>query len=441
MADMRPAATITLPPQRVPRRVAWGFVDQGLSSVSNFAITLLAARLLGPSGLGMVVIGFATYLLALSFQRTLIAQPLVISSTSLGTADRSYAARASVTATLALGVAATVLLAGIGLALGGAPGRGLVLVAPWMVAALLQDHWRTILFREERGFAAASNDAAWVVAMAIAVPVAWELRTGWAVVGCWGFGAAVAAVVGLAQTRLAPAPLETSWRWWHREAWPLGKWLAGEGVVYMAGSQATLFALVGILGTAAIGGLRAATTIFGPLTLLRPAVALPGLPAVTRAQATSPSRATLLAMKLSGSLLALTLLYVLALAALRSQVLSVVFGGAFGRYGNLLLPIGTEQTAGALVIGFSLLLKVRRRGGPVLWSQAIGQGITLTLASALALRYGLVGAAWGMAGGAMAETLANVCFSLSRSNPPVLASAPGVGVREPERREAPPCRD
>jgi hypothetical protein len=146
-------------------------------------------------------------------------------------------------------------------------------------------------------------------------------------------------------------------------------------------------------------------------------------------------------MKLSGGLLALTLLYVLALAALRSQVLSVVFGGAFGRYGNLLLPIGTEQTAGAVVIGFSLLLKVRRQGGPVLWSQAIGQGTTLTLASALALRYGLVGAAWGMAGGAVAETLANVWFSLSRSNPPVLAGATGVGVREPERREAPPCRD
>jgi O-antigen/teichoic acid export membrane protein len=441
MADTRPAGTATLPPQRVPRRLAWGFIDQGLSSFSNFGITLLAARLLGPSGLGVVVIGFATYLIALSFQRTLISEPLVICSTNLPAADRSRAARASVTATLALGVTAAALLAGIGLALGGAPGRGLVLVAPWIVAALLQDHWRSILFREGRGFAAASNDAVWVVGMAIAAPLGSELRTVWAVVGCWGFGAALAAVLGFAQTRIAPAPFGAAWRWWNRDAWPLGKWLAGEGVVYMAGSQATLFALVGILGTAAIGGLRAATTIFGPLTLLRPAVALPGLPAMARAQAASPSTAKLLAAKLSGGLLALTMLYVLALGALRGQVLSVVFGGLFGRYGNLLLPIGTEQAAGALGIGFSLLLRARRRGGPILWSQAVGQTGTLVLASALALRYGIAGAAWGMTGGAVLETLAIVWFSLSRSDPPALAGNPMVGLREPERREAPPCTD
>jgi O-antigen/teichoic acid export membrane protein len=186
---------------------------------------------------------------------------------------------------------------------------------------------------------------------------------------------------------------------------------------------------VGILGTAAIGGLRAATTIFGPLTLLRPAVTLPGLPAMTRAQAASPSKAKLLAAKLSGGLLALTMLYVLALGALRGQVLSVVFGGLFGRYGNLLLPIGTEQTAGALGIGFSLLL----------WSQAVGQTGTLVFASALALRYGIAGAAWGMTGGAVLETLAIVWFSLSRSDPPALAGNPMVALREPERREAPPC--
>jgi O-antigen/teichoic acid export membrane protein len=426
VADPRPTEAATLPPQRVPGRLAWGFIDQGLSSVSNFGITLLAARLLGPSGLGVVVVGFATYLIVLSFQRTLIAQPLVICSTNLAEADRSHAAAASVTATLALGVAATALLAGVGLALGGAPGEGLVLVAPWMVVALLQDHWRSMLFRLERGFAATSNDALWVVGMAIAAPVAWELRTGWAVVGCWGFGATLAAVLGLLQTRAAPAPLRATWRWWSRDAWPLGRWLTAEGVVYMAGSQARLFALVGILGTAAIGGLRAAATIFGPLTLLRPAIALPGLPWITRAQAASPSRAVRLAAKLGGGLLALTMLYVLALGTRRAQVLSLLFGGSFGRYGNLLLPIGVEQMAGALGIGFSLLLKARRRGGPILWSQTVGQGTALVLASALALSSGLTGAAWGQAGAAVFETLSLAWFCLSRSDPSALVENPGV---------------
>src|SRR5439155_25767092 len=81
-------------------RWAWGFIDQGFSSVSNFGLTLLAARLLGPGGLGVVAIGFALYLVALSFQRSLISQPLVISSSTLPSPERSEATASSVTATL-----------------------------------------------------------------------------------------------------------------------------------------------------------------------------------------------------------------------------------------------------------------------------------------------------------------------------------------------------
>ena len=82
--------------------------------------------------------------------------------------------------------------------------------------------------------------------------------------------------------------------------------------------------------------------------------------------------------------------------------------------------------AGALGIGFSLLLKARRRGGPILWSQTVGQGTALVLASALALRSGLTGAAWGQAGAAVFETLSLAWFCLSRSDPSALADNPGV---------------
>ncbi len=396
-------------------RWGWGFLDQGFSSVSNFGLTLLAARLLGPRGLGIVAIGFALYLVALGFQQTLISQPLVISTSTLDPSERSWATGCSVTATIVLALTVALVLTGFGWIVGGAVGKGLVVIAPWIAPALLQDHWRAILFREGRGPAAASNDAVWIIGMVLVLPLAWSIGTGWAVVGCWGFGAALAAALGLAQVRAPWVGPASAWRWWSSDAWPMGRWLAGEGTIYMIGGQAILFAMVALVGTAAIGGYRAAMTIFGPLTLLRPAVALPGLPAMTKAAASSTRKARLLAAKLSGGLVAVTTLYLLGLGARRAQFLALVFGPSFARYGSLILPIGVEQIFDAITIGFSLLLKARRQGGGILWCQAVGQTSTLVLASGLALRYGITGAAWGMAAAGALECMCALSFSLRGS--------------------------
>src|SRR6266571_8752896 len=201
-------------------RWGWGCIDQGFSSVSNFGLTILAARLLGPKGLGVVAIGFATYLFALSFQQALISQPLVITSSTLTPSARSSATNDSVFATMAFALTAALVLAGVGSLLPGAVGRGLFIIAPWVVPALLQDHWRAVLFRDGRGRAAALNDAVWIVGMVVALPVAWSIHTGWAVVGCWGFGAALAAALGFVQTRVAHLGPVSAWKWWSRDAWP-----------------------------------------------------------------------------------------------------------------------------------------------------------------------------------------------------------------------------
>src|SRR2546421_621507 len=169
-------------------RWGWGFIDQGFSSVSNLGLTLLAARLLGPRGLGIVAIGFALYLVALGFQQTLISQPLVISTSTFAPSERSRATGCSLTATIVLGLTAA---------------------------------------------------------------------------------------LGFAQVRTPLIDPASAWRWWSSDAWPMGRWFAGDGAIYMIGGQVILFAMVALVGTAAIGGYRAAMTIFGPLTLLRPAVALP----------------------------------------------------------------------------------------------------------------------------------------------------------------------
>lgn len=409
-------------------RWAWGFIDQGFSSVSNFGLTLLAARLLGPGGLGVVAIGFALYLVALSFQRSLISQPLVISSSTLAPPERSEATASSVTATLMLALAEALALAGFGTLLGGAVGHGLVMIAPWIPPALLQDHWRAILFRESRGFAAAANDGVWILGMVLSLPLAWFLHTTWAVIGCWGLGAALGAALGFVQARATLAGPIAAWDWSRRDAWPMGRWLAGEGTIYMIISQTTLFVLVALLGTAAIGGYRAAATIFAPLTLLRPAIALPGLPAMTKAVSSSRRKGRRVAGQLSAGLVAFTTIYVLLLSIRRMQLLALVFGASFGRFAGLILPIGIEEIFNAFAVGFYLFLKGSRQGRSILWSTAIAETSTLVGATALALRYGLVGAAWGMTASAGLECIFVLYFSLRGSVRGAPSEDTGVAV-------------
>jgi O-antigen/teichoic acid export membrane protein len=196
----------------------------------------------------------------------------------------------------------------------------------------------------------------------------------------------------------------------------MGRWLAGEGTVYLIVSHTSLFVLVAILGTAAMGGYRAASTIFAPLSLLRPAVALPGLPAMTKAVSSSRGKGRLVASKLSGGLVALTGVYLVVLGTHRVHLISLVFGTSFARFAGLILPIGIEEIFNAFAVGFSLFLKASRQGRPILLCTAVGEISNLVFASALALRYGLLGAAWGMTASAGLECMCVLAYSLVGSH-------------------------
>ncbi len=397
---------------RVPGGFAWGFVDQSLSSLENFGLSLLAGRLLGPSGLGVIAVGFGGYVLAVTLQRSLVSEPLVVRSSRLAQEERIAGSRSALSVTLVVGAAAAAFIALLGLALPGDLGHGLVLFSPWILPALLQDFWRSILFRDGRGAGAALNDAVWVLGMLVAIPFAVELETAWAVLAGWGLGATASAALGFRQTRLVPAPLALAWRTWKRDDWPFGRWLSGGSVVQAASGQAVLVALAAILGPAAVGGLRAAQTIFAPLTLLAAAANFPGLPAMSKALDVSRMTARALAFKVSAVLVAITLLYLVVVGVFRTTLLGGVFGGSFVEYAGLVLPVGGQQILLACGIGFVLLLKASLSGRVLIWNRAIGALATVALATILAWAGGLRGAAWGLAAGTGVTTAFNGSFAL-----------------------------
>lgn len=399
-----------------PRVLLGALADQGLSSATNLGLSLLAGRALGPDGLGVVFLGFSVYLLCLGLARSLITEPLITTSTSseeLHWQNTADARRLTVTAA----ALASLLIAALGLALGGRYGRALLIFAPWLTPAVLQDYWRAILFRESREVAGVVNDATWLAVMVLGLPFALTARTDWAVTGVWGAGALAGAILGYVQVRI-PARAGKAWVWWRTDAWPLGGWVVARGLVYNASTTATMFLLTAVLGIAAVGGLRAAQTIYAPTSLLGPAIGLAGLPALSRAIKLGGRDSRKLALRLSLVALSLTAGYLTLMAIGGSSILPILYGQDFSDFSDLLIPLGAGQIAGVGAMGYVLLLKAQRRGKPLFLTVIVRSAALLVLAPLGALLLGLEGAAWALAIVSLVGTL-NVVITARSWEPPL----------------------
>jgi O-antigen/teichoic acid export membrane protein len=383
---------------RAAKEQMWGFVSQGASSATNLLLSIASARLLGPSGFGVVFIGFAFYLGALAFQRALVTEPLVVLDSSQSDDRNDTGSNASaLTSVFTLAIGFSAMSVALGLAIPGDAGRGILLFASVLVPALLHDFWRWTLFKDRRGRAAALIDAAGLVVMAIGITlISTRSPTPQAVVVAWGLASLTGALLGFLLTRTRPSSTPTAFRWLRMEAWALSRWLVLESVVYLVVTQTVIIALAGILGAAALGGLRAVQTVFAPMTLLAPAIALAALPELSRQWTTNPSQASRSAVRLGGLATALTLGYLVVVLTGSESILDFAFGDEFRSFSELLIPIGVGQLTAAMFIAYPNLLKAQQRTRALFLVAAASVPVLLVVTPILGLFYGIVGAAWGL---------------------------------------------
>ena len=374
---------------------AWGLLDQGLSSATTFTFTVIAARNLGPAGLGTVALGYAAFLIGVGFERSLIIGPLL---TRVQTDARSApeALRAAVSTTAAGGLVLAVLALAVGLTLTGAGARGMLIFSPWIVPALIQALLRAWLYRVKRGGAATAASGLWLVTMLGAVAAGlhssdWQITAAWGLGGCAALALAAACTphVGVARPRAA-------FEWFFREAWRLGMWLSASSTLYVGASYLRAVGTSSILGPAALGGYRAIETAFAPTSLIGPAVGNPGLPTMREAVERRESGAWALAVKISLFSSGLVLAYVIILVLGRNLVFRL-FGSGFRQYEYLILPIAVGQLVSSFAAGFSILLVAARRVRETSLAIVVYSCLMLALALPLAATRGLAAAAWGIA--------------------------------------------
>ncbi|MEC4574023.1 hypothetical protein [Streptomyces virginiae] len=373
-------------------------LDQAASSATNILVLVLAARLSSASAFADFSLVYVAFSVLLGLNMAYVGQSLVLEKgDGLGAACRSAAGFTS-----AASAAVGVLLAVVGLALPGATGRAFLALGLVLPLVLLQDGLRycfSALHAPERALAA---DALRLVCVVAALALQPEGASAGRLVLVWGLSALPALAVGLwllrPYVRGSRADLRPYLRRGH-----LGQRFVVEFAVGNGSSQLAVLGL-GVFATPlAVGALRGATTLFGPLNVLFNSANAFGPPVLGRL---GGKRATVRATAALGVVLAAvgagwaTALYLLP-DRLGRELLGDTWAAA-----SALLPATGAQYA-VMGLGTCALLTLRVLAPKATLSlQVVFSLLSVGLLLGGYAVWGVAGAAWALAAGSALKALA-----------------------------------
>lgn len=370
--------TRTAEPSRAPavRRAGWGILDQALSSLTNFALAIVLAQRLDLPEFGAAGISFAAYLIAANASRALTTEPLTVRYSGLSRAAWRPAAASAVGSSLVIGLAAGALCVAVGVGLGGVVGLALIALGLTMPGLLVQDAWRFAFFAEGRPRSAFVNDLAWAILLVPALLAALALGepTPWPYILAWGISGTCAAVVGLAQARLVPAPLRfRAWFDEHRDIAP--RYLV-EFVVLSGATQIRLVLVAAIADLSLVGALRGGQVLFGALHPLTYGLQLTLVPDAVRAARQSVAALRRRTIALAAGLAVISAGFGLALFLLPDEIGRVLLGRTWDDArptiaGQTLVMASAAVSLGALV-GLRALAAAGRSMRARILASAIG---------------------------------------------------------------------
>jgi hypothetical protein len=378
-------------------QAGWGLADQALSSLSNFVLGVFVARAVLPADFGAFGLGLATYWVGLNVSRAIATQPLVIRHSGDSRERWRVAASGAAGAAMVVGVVGGLACAVVGLLTRDALAEAFLAIGLSLPGLLIRDHWRFALFAEGRGGAALVNNflmSLLLFAGLAAIAISGDssvLRPMLA----WGAAATVAAVIASVQGGAMPRPAHAA-RWW-REHRDLGSRYVAEVTAGMGASQLALYGIGGIAGLAAVGALRAADIVLGPLNIVLQGIQLVAIPEGVRLLRTSAQRLRGACAALAAGLSALALVWGWLALAVPSEIGAVLLGSNWTPARSVLLPMtlalaGTGATTGALV-GLRALAAANRS----LRARLISSSVVLAGAITGAAAGGAMLAAWGLA--------------------------------------------
>ncbi len=381
----------------IVRRLGWGVVDQGVSSLTNFALGVVLARSLGAEGFGAVTLAYVTYGLVLNASRGIATDPLLVRfSGTARSAWRRAVADATGTA-LVVGVIGGIGCLLVGLALPGATGRAFLALAAGLPLLTVQDSWRFAFFAAGRPTQACLNDLVWGVPLVTMLCVLGGTGSADEVSCVLAFGAtgALAAAVGSLQAGVVPGPRRT--RAWLAEQRDLaGRYLV-ENLSVGSSRQLRMFLLGGFAGLAAVGEVRGSEILMGPFLVVFMGVSQIAVPEAAHVLRRDPRRLLHFCLALGGAAAAAALAWGLCLRFLLPHGVGVLLlGSVWGAASRLVLPVTLGLVMGGLEIGAAAGVRALGAAPRSLVAQLTTSGLYLLLGAVGAWWGGAAGSCWGV---------------------------------------------
>jgi len=328
--------------------------DQGLISLSTFALSAIVARTVGPTGFGAFSLAFAAYLTALSLSRALVAQPLLVrySGSSLGEWREVMSSAAGTAAVLGVGTGLACVMAG--LFTGGILRDVLFAVGVMMPGLLLLDIWRYAFFATARGRSAFVLDASFVAILFASLgstTVFGGASALWPTLA-WGISATTVAVATSIRAGVLPRPFRIR-TWWseHRD---IAVRYVGEAGVDAVGTMVSFNGIAFLAGLATVGALRGATLVLAPVNILLQGTGLVAIAEGVRLLKSSGRRLRNGCLLLSASLVVATAAWGLVSLVIPDGLGLILLGSTWEPAHSVLLPAvvataGTSASVGAWV--------------------------------------------------------------------------------------------
>ena len=380
------------------RRLAWGFVDQALSSLTNLLAAVYAARFLTPIGFGAFGIGFALYLMALGVSRGFTSEVVVLHSGSEEEMPFRTAARNASGACLAIALVVTALLSLFSVIGPASLTSVTAMLSLLMPGLLLQDLWRYVLTMRGNTRSAAMNDLVWFIGMVTALAVL-RPNTPSVVVLCWGGPTILCAAVGIFQAHCLPS-IRNAYSWVSDNR-GIGSKYTLEFLLTAANGAVLTLTSGWFLGLRDVGGLRGAMVLLGPLNFLYLGLALQAIPILIRRTKSAGSPAAFaLAKVMSLALMVVHGGWVMAVFLIPARTGERLLGPSWATAHDLVLWLGLYYFATAASAGALFVLRSR---GDALGSLRIRSFAALLMWTGMLFGMMMFGAAGGVAGMALAS--------------------------------------
>lgn len=388
------------------RRLGWGVGDQGISSLSNFALGLFVARSFGATEFGAFTLAYLTYSFVLNAARGVATDPLLVRNSGEATPQWRRAASQAAGTALAVGLTAGLLCVLVGLLIPAPVGPVFVALGVGLPGLAMQDSWRFAFFACGRGSRAFVNDLIWTVLLIGTLLVMRYLGIGSAVECLLVFGATatIAGVIGAIQAHTVPRMLQAPV--WLRANHDLSLRYLVENVSNSGGPQIRSFVLGAVAGLAAVGYVRASEILMGPFLVVLMGLSQVAVPEASRVFHRNAQRLSRFCLTLGGAQAVAALLWgVFILLVFPLGIGQALLKDVWGPTMPLIPPITLTVVAASFITAATAGLRAMGLARRSLRTQLIASSMYVIAGSVGAIVGGALGSSWGV-------TIAQSCSAL-----------------------------